>query len=213
MSSYNNNYNNYNNYNRAPSHSPSPSPYPIQSSDMYRQPVTPLRPIDSRPSVNTCASDYPDETKSFASTTHLNAPSKEWGVGQVVPSLPAQYQAQAYPYPPRPAPQAYPSPSPMTSYSGTSHWHAMRNQLLERRVVKQIPLHNGNLIMDVPVPKEVVPTTKGLGLEQEEMDKMRYSAATCDPDDFMASKFSLRQYLYGRKTELFVSSSEIRAPS
>jgi chitin synthase len=101
----------------------------------------------------------------------------------------------------------------MTSYSGTSHWHAMRNQLLERRVVKQIPLHNGNLIMDVPVPKEVIPTTKGLGLEQEEMDKMRYSAATCDPDDFMASKFSLRQYLYGRKTELFVSGSEIRAPS
>jgi chitin synthase len=95
----------------------------------------------------------------------------------------------------------------MTSYSGTSHWHAMRNQLLERRVVKQIPLHNGNLIMDVPVPKEVIPTTKGLGLEQDEMDKMRYSAATCDPDDYMASKFSLRQYLYGRKTELFVSAS------
>ncbi|RSH88864.1 Chitin synthase, class 2 [Saitozyma podzolica] len=171
---------------------------------MYRQPTTPLRPIDSRPSVNTYASDYPDETKSFASTTHLNPPSKEWGVGQVVPSLPAQYQAQAYPYPPRPAPQPYPSPSPMTSYSGTSHWHAMRNQLLERRVVKQIPLHNGNLIMDVPVPKEVIPTTKGLGLEQDEMDKMRYSAATCDPDDYMASKFSLRQYLYGRKTELFI---------
>jgi chitin synthase len=100
----------------------------------------------------------------------------------------------------------------MTSYSGTSHWHAMRNQLLERRVVKQIPLHNGNLIMDVPVPQEVIPTTKGLGLEQEEMDKMRYSAATCDPDDFMASKFSLRQYLYGRKTELFVSGSGFRDP-
>lgn len=33
---------------------------------------------------------------------------------------------------------------------------------------------------------------------------MRYTAATCDPDDFMRSKYSLRQYLYGRDTELFI---------
>jgi hypothetical protein len=81
----------------------------------------------------------------------------------------------------------------------------MRKQLLERRVIKQIPLSNGNLIMDVPVPKEVIPSTKGLGIDTDEMDKLRYSAATCDPDEFMARKFTLRQYLNGRKTELFVS--------
>lgn len=81
----------------------------------------------------------------------------------------------------------------------------MRNNLLERRVVKQIPLHNGNLVMDVPVPKGVVTSQKGMGEEPEEMQKLRYTAATCDPDEFMRNKFSLRQFLYGRKTELFVS--------
>ena len=77
---------------------------------------------------------------------------------------------------------------------------------MERRVVKQVPLLNGNLIMDVPVPKGVVPNSAGLGMEPDEGEKMRYTAATCDPDDFMRRKFTLRQYLWGRKTELFVST-------
>ncbi|KAJ7150196.1 chitin synthase [Mycena filopes] len=38
----------------------------------------------------------------------------------------------------------------------------------------------------------------------EEFSKMRYTAATCDPDDFMRSKYSLRPFLYGRQTELFI---------
>jgi chitin synthase len=88
----------------------------------------------------------------------------------------------------------------------------MRKQLMERRVVKQIPLSNGNLIMDVAVPKGVVPTAAGLGAEKEEITKMRYSAATCDPDDFMRRKFTLRPYLYGRRTELFVSRRGSRGP-
>jgi len=77
---------------------------------------------------------------------------------------------------------------------------------MERRVVKQVPLINGNLVMDVPVPKGCITGHGGLGCMPDEMETMRYSAATCDPDDFMKSKFSLRPYLYGnRRTELFVS--------
>ena len=59
--------------------------------------------------------------------------------------------------------------------------------------------------MDVPVPKGVIPSGGGMGFEQDEVTKMRYSAATCDPDEFMRRKFNLRPYLWGRKTELFVS--------
>ena len=40
--------------------------------------------------------------------------------------------------------------------------------------------------------------------DREEMTKLRYTAATCDPDQFMRSKYSLRPFLYGRHTELFV---------
>ncbi|CCM04085.1 uncharacterized protein FIBRA_06244 [Fibroporia radiculosa] len=65
-------------------------------------------------------------------------------------------------------------------------------------------LVNGNLILDVPVPTQVSQYSSLTG--QHEFDYMRYSAATCDPDDFKKSGFSLRQQLYDppRVTELFI---------
>ncbi|TYJ58028.1 hypothetical protein B9479_001120 [Cryptococcus floricola] len=166
----------------------------------YNPPQPQLQP---RPSFSSHHSDYPDDGKSYTSTTHF-ANQKEWDVGNVVPAMPQQMpqQRQPYQYQAYPPPQS--APSPRFAAGGTSHWHAMRNQLLERRVIKQIPLTNGNLVMDVPVPKGVIPSTKGLGTQDGEMDSMRYTAATCDPDDFMRSKFNLRPYLYGRRTELFI---------
>ncbi|BEJ10899.1 hypothetical protein CspHIS471_0103210 [Cutaneotrichosporon sp. HIS471] len=155
------------------------------------------------------------ETKSYNSHSHLNN-SKEYGVGSVVPSVnfapPAPIGRDQYPpspslmgYPPPPAPHPVNQLPTTPSFSGSSHWHSVRNQLLARRVVKQIPLFNGNLVMDVPVPKGVVPASTGaVGAEPGEMEKLRYSAATCDPDDFTRRKFHLRQYLYGRRTELFI---------
>ncbi|KAL1405810.1 Chitin synthase, class 2 [Vanrija albida] len=160
------------------------------------------------------ANDFPDDYKSYDSHTHLPAAAnKEYEVGAIIP-------AQGYNNTPA-APASlygvntYP-PSPMMGggggqlpaspgFSGSSHWHQVRENLLARRVVKQIPLFNGNLVMDVPVPRPVIPTSTGaVGAEPGEMEKMRYSAATCDPDDFLRRKFNLRPYLYGRRTELFV---------
>ena len=76
-----------------------------------------------------------------------------------------------------------------------------REKLMKRRSVRHVELQNGNLVLDVKVPSHIVP--KGMD-STEEMTKMRYTAATCDPDDFMRSKYSLRPYLYGRHTELFI---------
>ena len=65
-------------------------------------------------------------------------------------------------------------------------------------------LSHGNFVLDFPVP------TKLLNMcalrNEREFTHMRYSAATCDPNDFMAAKFNLRQLLYDppRKTELFI---------
>ncbi|WWC63440.1 uncharacterized protein I303_106042 [Kwoniella dejecticola CBS 10117] len=187
---------------------PQSQPQPQQG--FYQQ----SQPAQSRPSFSSQHSDYyPDETKSYTSTTHLaGTPQKEWEVGSVLPAMPSNPRDFNYNnnsinngfYPPRQTSFSNMN-GPPSSVGGTSHWHKMRNQLLERRVVKQIPLHNGNLIMDVPVPKGVIPSsTKGLGMMDGEAESLRYSAATCDPDDFMSRKFNLRQYLYGRKTELFI---------
>lgn len=111
-----------------------------------------------------------------------------------VPSIP--YQPQQYP------PQQYPPLRP-GQYLQPEHtgYSDAREKLLKRRSVRKVQLYQGNLVLDVPVPGSIIPA----GMEGvEEMSKMRYTAATCDPDDFMASKYSLRPYLYNRQTELFI---------
>ncbi|KAI0931379.1 hypothetical protein AcW2_000283 [Taiwanofungus camphoratus] len=80
-------------------------------------------------------------------------------------------------------------------------WSDAREKLLKQRAVKQVELQQGNLVLDMQVPSFIVPK----GMEHiEEMTKLRYTAATCDPDDFMRYKYSLRPYLYKRHTELFI---------
>ena len=72
---------------------------------------------------------------------------------------------------------------------------------MKRRSVKRVELVRGNLVLDVPAPSHIVPAGKQ---DVEEMSKMRYTAATCDPDEFKALRYSLRPYLMGRHTELFI---------
>lgn len=38
----------------------------------------------------------------------------------------------------------------------------------------------------------------------KEFTHMRYTAATCDPKDFVNDGYTLRQPMLGRKTELFI---------
>ena len=195
-------------YNAA-SYTPGPTSYstpgPAPGPGDYFAPPQAQAPTAIQPRPSFSSSHHPyqdyDHTKSYSSSANLN---KEWGVGQVVPPVPSLPVNQGYP-PRNPyavSPSAYAAPQ---TPGGTAHWHQVRNQLMERRVVKQVPLINGNLVMDVPVPKGCITGQGGLGCMPDEMEKMRYSAATCDPDDFMRKKFSLRPYLYSRRTELFVS--------
>ncbi|KII93958.1 glycosyltransferase family 2 protein [Plicaturopsis crispa FD-325 SS-3] len=83
----------------------------------------------------------------------------------------------------------------------TAGYSVAREKMMKRRSMRQVELQNGNLVLDVQVPSHIVPSSMN---NLEEMTKMRYTAATCDPDQFMQSRYSLRPYLYGRKTELFI---------
>jgi chitin synthase len=63
-------------------------------------------------------------------------------------------------------------------------------------------LTKGNLVLDCPVPTAYlkdVPIKDG-----KEFTHMRYTAATCDPKDFVADGYTLRQPMLERKTELFI---------
>lgn len=64
------------------------------------------------------------------------------------------------------------------------------------------------MVLDCPVPPKLLSTfshtpTHG---SHDEFTHMRYTAATCDPADFMSSRFTLRQQLFAqpRHTELFI---------
>ncbi|KAI0769728.1 chitin synthase-domain-containing protein [Trametes elegans] len=71
--------------------------------------------------------------------------------------------------------------------------------LRRHKTKKRVQLTNGNLVLDLTVPPKLVLPRKG---EPETM-KTRYTAVTCDPDDFEKS-FFLRQNEMRRTTELFI---------
>lgn len=131
---------------------------------------------------------------SFAgSQAHLN-PYEMSQVNVNAPPIPSMPYSQQQQYPP-------PQQRPVMFREQSTGWSVAKEKLMKRRSVKQVQLVRGNLVLDVPVPTHIVPAGKN---DVEEFSKMRYTAATCDPDDFMSTRYSLRQYLWGRETELFI---------
>jgi len=68
------------------------------------------------------------------------------------------------------------------------------------KTTKRVPLTNGNLVLDLPVPPKLVLPRTG----HPEVMKTRYTAVTCDPDDFEKKGHFLRQNQMSRRTELFI---------
>jgi len=65
---------------------------------------------------------------------------------------------------------------------------------------KRVPLTNGNLVVNLDVPPKLVLPRRGM----QEMMQTRYTAVTCDPDEFEKNGFFLRQNERGRRTELLI---------
>lgn len=72
------------------------------------------------------------------------------------------------------------------------------------KTMKRVELFHGNLVFDSPVPQKLL--DRCALRNEREFTHMRYSAATCDPNDFLNDGFTLRQVLYEppRRTELFI---------
>jgi Chitin synthase N-terminal len=85
---------------------------------------------------------------------------------------------------------------------GTRHFGPAPIGRVARRnkTTKCVPLTNGNLVLDLPVPPKLVLPRVG----QPEVMKTRYTAVTCDPDDFEKNGHFLRQNQMNRRTELFI---------
>lgn len=72
------------------------------------------------------------------------------------------------------------------------------------RTVRRVPLRNGHLVLDCPVPPKLL--HKLPVRDAREFSHMRYTAVTSRPDDFAMSNYTLRQTLFEppRVTELFI---------
>ena len=72
--------------------------------------------------------------------------------------------------------------------------------LRRHKTKRRVQLTNGNLVVDLNVPPKLVLPRRG----EPETIKTRYTAVTCDPDQFEKKGFFLRQNETGRRTELFI---------
>ncbi|KAI9243443.1 chitin synthase 1 [Phascolomyces articulosus] len=71
-----------------------------------------------------------------------------------------------------------------------------------RRTVRRVPLIEGNLVLECPVPDQYLQSVPRRN--KKEFQEMRYSAVTADPADFSENNYKLRQELMERQTELFI---------
>lgn len=69
--------------------------------------------------------------------------------------------------------------------------------------IEDVRLNKGNLVLNCPLPSALL---AAVPKKVHEFGCMRYSAVTCDPLQFTANRFALRQQLFQqqRRTELFI---------
>jgi len=92
---------------------------------------------------------------------------------------------------------------PSNNHHYTQNTHYGYHPPMRKPTVRHIPLtRQGNLVLNVPVPDKVLKHQDNQ--LDEEFKYMRYTAVTCNPDDFLARGFSLRQQEWNRHTELFI---------
>ncbi|KAH8093838.1 chitin synthase, partial [Phellopilus nigrolimitatus] len=81
-------------------------------------------------------------------------------------------------------------------------------QTVKRGVTRKVKLTRGNFIAEYAVPTAVhnAIEPKWKDTSTTEFSHMRYTAATCDPDEFSeATGYSLRTKMYNRQTELLIA--------
>ena len=92
-----------------------------------------------------------------------------------------------------------PDAPPTATSAGTNQYSA------EQRIDGR--LYKGNLVRDCPIPPKLLKTyPQPLQSGRDEFTHMRYTAATCDPAEFIEQNYELRQTLFMKKrsTELMI---------
>ncbi|OZJ04329.1 hypothetical protein BZG36_02372 [Bifiguratus adelaidae] len=119
-------------------------------------------------------------------SSHFRPPPRSPGYGPLTPTSPAS----RYGLPP-----GYHTPASIPPFSSP-------RPLGYRKTVRHIELQQGNLVFDHPVSTKLLQQVRYN--QGEEFTHMRYSAITCDPAQMVACKYTVRQQLWKRRTELMI---------
>ena len=114
------------------------------------------------------------------------------------------------------APQRVPSPYSRSETSSTEAWKQRQQPGggtgLKRGMTRKVKLVQGSVLSaDYPVPSAIQNAIQAkyrndLESGSEEFTHMRYTAATCDPNDFtLKNGYNLRPAMYNRHTELLIA--------
>eukprot|EP00158_Paraphelidium_tribonemae_P009369 Partr_v1_DN28846_c1_g1_i1_m33789 putative monooxygenase len=145
---------------------------------------------------------------------YMQQPQQPADISTYVPEPIAKYedydQQSRVAVTPPPAQGEYPM-SQMTSSShgdlSDSHGsrqtsNSYRPALSRKKTMQRVQLFRGNLVLNCPVPDKLISNVPYR--DTEEVAALRYTAATCDPNDFIHENYTLRSQLYGRPTELMI---------
>ncbi|GAA5928047.1 hypothetical protein JCM3775_002798 [Rhodotorula graminis] len=196
----------------------------------YHPPGAHDPPHDPSPAAAVAAANhqYPDETDSAPllhgqQGYHSHHGHGRWSTtghapGQADPTLilPGGFDASAGANPGGPADAGYglgayppygaggPGVDDDDVHSVVRYGRIPQRQPRRYKTVKRVQLTQGNLVLDCQVPPKLLERCPRK--DSREFTHMRYTAATCDPDDFLDEKYALRQILYEtpRRTELFI---------
>ena len=112
-------------------------------------------------------------------------------------------------------PNMPPAPSPYERSDSTEAWRQRQvgaSQSLKRYATRKVKLVQGSVLsIDYPVPSAIQNAIQAkyrndLEGGSEEFTHMRYTAATCDPDEFtLKNGYNLRPAMYNRHTELLIA--------
>ncbi|KAF9436440.1 Chitin synthase, class 1 [Entomortierella beljakovae] len=98
---------------------------------------------------------------------------------------------------------AYPSAeTPFLPNATMKYGEVPERQERRYKTKKNVELTNGNLVLDCPVPTHYLKNQRQQ--EGDEWQYMRYTAVTCDPDNFKNEGYTLRPAMWNRETELFI---------
>ncbi|KAG0051482.1 Chitin synthase, class 1 [Gryganskiella cystojenkinii] len=179
-----------------------PLPNPSEEAQLIRQRSQAQLQYSQAPSYPVTTNSAAPPNVSFSLPMAMPTPVPTY-------SNPGQGQNSQYPFTsgyasqsPMSPPSNYPYYPPQQP-SATMHYGPVPLRQARRyKTTKKVTLTQGNLVLDCPVPTkllDIVPRKN-----EEEFTSMRYTAVTCDPNEFKNQNYTLRPKLLNRETELFI---------